>query len=111
VRQGGQPGWVKMTTVLGMQPKTPQLVPALQIFLPARTRAIRAKSKPCHLERGVAETIRPGPPGKEIHSGCNSISVVIFAVFDSICETEQYFSCESRTASSTALRETFPATR
>lgn len=41
----------------------------------------------------------------------NSISAVIFAVACSIAETEQYFSLERRTASSTALRETGPPTR
>src|SRR5260370_6643655 len=37
-----------------------------------------------------------------------SILLVISAVFRSIAETEQYFSLESRTASSAALRETAP---
>ena len=40
-----------------------------------------------------------------------TISNVIFAVFSSMAETEQYFSFESRTASSTALRETLPPMR
>jgi hypothetical protein len=39
-----------------------------------------------------------------------SIATDIFAVFCSIAATEQYFSSESRTASSTALRETAPPT-
>lgn len=38
------------------------------------------------------------------------ISVLIFAVLLSMAETEQYFSSESLTASSTALRETGPDT-
>jgi len=40
-----------------------------------------------------------------------SISNLIFAVFSSIAETEQYFSFERRTASSMALWETLPPTR
>jgi|HubBroStandDraft_6_1064221.scaffolds.fasta_scaffold00018_47 hypothetical protein len=40
-----------------------------------------------------------------------SIAVVIFAVFSSMAETEQYFSLERRTASSTALRDTLPPRR
>ena len=39
-----------------------------------------------------------------------SISVVIAAVFCSICDTEQYFSFESFTASSIAFFETGPPT-
>src|SRR5689334_19657469 len=38
------------------------------------------------------------------------ISVVIFAVLLSMAETEQYFSSDNLTASSTALRETGPDT-
>ncbi len=38
------------------------------------------------------------------------ISVVMRAVLFNMAETEQYFPSESRTASSTALRETFPET-
>ncbi len=41
----------------------------------------------------------------------DSISLVICAVFCSMADTEQYFSFDSRTASSTALRETLPPTR
>src|SRR5579864_4214988 len=43
----------------------------------------------------------------------STISILneIFAVFSSMAETEQYFSLESFTASSTALRETLPVTR
>jgi hypothetical protein len=41
----------------------------------------------------------------------SSISTVIVAVFSSIADTEQYFSLESRTASSTAFRDTLPPTR
>ena len=40
-----------------------------------------------------------------------SISKVILAVFPTMAATEQYFSSESRTASSIALCETFPPTR
>lgn len=39
-----------------------------------------------------------------------SISLVIFAVFCSMAETEQYFSFERRTASSTAFFATLPLT-
>ena len=40
-----------------------------------------------------------------------SIARLIFAVFCSMAETEQYFSSDSRTASSTALWDTLPPTR
>ena len=40
----------------------------------------------------------------------SSISEVIFEVFSSMAETEQYFSFDSRTASSTDLRATLPPT-
>ena len=45
-----------------------------------------------------------------LHSSKYSIAIVIFAVFCSMAETEQYLSFESRTASSTALCDTLPAT-
>jgi hypothetical protein len=40
-----------------------------------------------------------------------SMWAVIFAVFSSMADTEQYFSFESRTASSTDLWDTLPPTR
>ncbi len=45
------------------------------------------------------------------HASAYSMVKVIFAVFSSIAETEQYFSFESRTASSMLLWFTVPATR
>ena len=39
-----------------------------------------------------------------------SMTVVMVAVFFSMAETEQYFSSESRTASSTAFFDTWPPT-
>ena len=47
---------------------------------------------------------------RTIYDSISSISVVIFAVFCSIAETEQYFSSDRRTASSTDFRETLPPT-
>jgi hypothetical protein len=49
--------------------------------------------------------------GRSVQVSKYSMAVVIFAVFSTIAETEQYFSCDRRTASSTALGETFPPTR
>src|SRR5580704_9398434 len=45
------------------------------------------------------------------HQSSYTISKVILALFSSMAETEQYFSLESRTASSTAFCETLPPTR
>ena len=49
-------------------------------------------------------------PGVSIHS-IYSIVAVIFAVFSSIAETEQYFCLESLTASSIAFCDILPLTR
>ena len=84
MRHGGQPGCVKMTTFLAMHAKTQLPGSGLQIF------------------------------SLWMHKSGNhtsSITAVIFAVLPSICDTEQYFSFDSRTASYTALRDTFPPTR
>jgi hypothetical protein len=48
---------------------------------------------------------------QDLYRSISSISEVILAVFCNMAETEQYFSLDSRTASSTALRETWPVTR
>ena len=48
---------------------------------------------------------------RSVYPSRYSMAVVIFAVFSSSAETEQYFSFDKRTASSTALGETFPPTR
>ena len=53
----------------------------------------------------------PGHQFDPFYASKYSISAVIFAVFSSMAETEQYFSFERRTASSTALRDTLPPTR
>ena len=49
-------------------------------------------------------------PGGRRPLGRTGATVVIFAVFWSMAETEQYFSSESRTASSTAFFDTWPPT-
>lgn len=89
MRHGGQPGWVKMTTFFGMQARRGNLARGCNIFV-------------------------VGPQLNRFRSPDHpmiSISDVIFAVLPSICEIEQYFSLDRRTASSTDLRETLPATR
>jgi hypothetical protein len=48
---------------------------------------------------------------RRIYFSLYSMWNVIFAVFCNMAATEQYFSSESRTASSIALCETFPPTR
>lgn len=60
-----------------------------------------------------AQACQGAVPGPVFFLGdySDSISLVICAVFCSMAETEQYFSLDSRTASSTALRETVPPTR
>ena len=47
----------------------------------------------------------------QFYASAYSITVVIFAVLSSMAETEQYFSFERWTASSTALRDTLPPMR
>ncbi len=62
---------------------------------------------------GCTGVSRRGVPGPVWFRGgySDSISLVICAVFCSMADTEQYFSFDSRTASSTALRETLPPMR
>jgi len=60
----------------------------------------------CGMERRLPDR---APGVRKFHA--YSIAVVIRAVFLSMAETEQYFSSESRTASSMALCSTGPLTR